>query len=66
MKIILGGKETEIPDVISIIRLLELKKISPTHTVVEINGEIILSEHWTETEIAEGDRVEILSFVGGG
>jgi len=33
---------------------------------VELNGEIIPRTSWSEVQIVEGDRLEIVHFVGGG
>ncbi|WP_433972862.1 sulfur carrier protein ThiS [Tunturiibacter lichenicola] len=33
---------------------------------VEHNGEIVPRSSWTETELKNGDRLEVVHFVGGG
>ena len=33
---------------------------------VELNGEIVPRAGWSETELREGDKVEVVHFVGGG
>jgi len=66
MKVTLSGKTTELPDNISIAQLLNLKNMEPGHTVVELRGEVVLSDQWDSTIIHDGDALEILSFVGGG
>ena len=33
---------------------------------VEINGAIVRRNLWSETRLADGDRVELVQFVGGG
>jgi len=33
---------------------------------VELNGEIVPRGGWAGTEVNEGDRVEVVHFVGGG
>ncbi len=33
---------------------------------VEHNGEIVPRTQWTQADIADGDRLEIVHFVGGG
>jgi thiamine biosynthesis protein ThiS len=42
------------------------KGLEPKTLVVEHNGQVIVSEHWTDTPLCEGDQLELLSFVGGG
>ena len=33
---------------------------------VELNRNIVPREQWAETQLSEGDRLEIVHFVGGG
>jgi sulfur carrier protein len=33
---------------------------------VELNGEIVSRVRWVETIVKEGDRLEVVHFVGGG
>lgn len=33
---------------------------------VELNRDIVPRERWAETTLAEGDRLEVVHFVGGG
>jgi sulfur carrier protein len=46
-----------------VINALELK---PDRIAVEHNGEIVTRATWPEAQIATGDRLEIVHFVGGG
>ena len=39
---------------------------SGKHFVVELNGEILSKEAYTTTKLTAADRLEIVSFVGGG
>jgi thiamine biosynthesis protein ThiS len=63
---LLNGKETISKEARSIGRLLSEHGINPDHVVVEINQEIIRREKYEGSRIKEGDRIEILRFVGGG
>jgi sulfur carrier protein len=47
----------------NVINALELKE---DRIAVEHNGEIVSRTTWTQIQIAEGDRLEIVHFVGGG
>ena len=38
----------------------------PKRIAVERNGEIVFKSQYSSTVLAEGDSVEIVSFVGGG
>ncbi|KAM3090978.1 sulfur carrier protein ThiS [Phormidesmis sp. 146-35] len=46
--------------------LLEQLGLNPRLIAIEYNGEILHRQFWTETEIAEGDRLEVVTIVGGG
>ena len=38
----------------------------PKQIAVERNGEIVFKSQYAETVLGDGDRIEIVSFVGGG
>lgn len=40
--------------------------LNPRLVAVEYNGEILHRQFWEETVMAEGDRLEIVTIVGGG
>ena len=42
-------------------KAFDIKKIA-----VEINGDIVPKSKYSETLLQEGDKVEVVSFVGGG
>lgn len=47
-------------------KLLEQLGLNPRLIAVEYNGEILHRQFWTETEIKNDDRLEIVTIVGGG
>jgi sulfur carrier protein len=50
----------------SVLGLLELLDIDPRRVAVEINLEILPKSDYATTALCDGDRVEIVRFVGGG
>ncbi len=46
--------------------LLEELKIMPARVAVEVNLKIIRKAEYDKYELADGDVVEIVNFVGGG
>lgn len=50
----------------SALKLVESLGVDPKKVVLEINGSIIKRADWPDTPMADGDRVELVSFVGGG
>ena len=52
--------QTKLPD------FLKQLNLNPRLIAIEYNGEILHRQFWEETEMQEGDRVEIVTIVGGG
>jgi len=46
--------------------LVEQLGMKPDRVAVELNRDIVPRDQWARTELAEGDRLEIVHFVGGG
>ena len=47
-------------------QFLEQLGLNPRLVAVEYNGEILHRQFWNATEMKEGDRLEIVTIVGGG
>jgi len=46
--------------------LVEVLGMKPDRVAIELNREIVPREQWPQTPLHEGDRLEIVHFVGGG
>jgi thiamine biosynthesis protein ThiS len=46
--------------------LVELLGLAPERLAVELNYNVIRRGEWPRVELSEGDRIEIVHFVGGG
>ncbi len=66
IKIILNGTEAEIASENLYDFIAGEKKLIPENVVAELNYNIIKREFWKETKLKTNDRLEIVSFVGGG
>ena len=69
MKIRVNGKEKKIEvknEKALLSNTLELLGYKPNTIVVEVNDLIINSKKWDNEFLKEGDRLEIVSIVGGG
>jgi sulfur carrier protein len=66
MKIVLNGKDFEIEKELTIQELLERLSIRPERVAVEVNLQVIKKAKFQEHILKDGDRVEIVNFVGGG
>jgi thiamine biosynthesis protein ThiS len=64
--IIVNGKDTDLPDDSRVTDLIAKLGLSPERLAVEINRKVIRRAGWDSTTLSEGDRVEIVHFVGGG
>jgi thiamine biosynthesis protein ThiS len=46
--------------------LVESLQMKPDRVAVELNRDIVQRDRWPETQLKDGDRLEIVHFVGGG
>lgn len=65
MNIFVNGNEEYI-EPCTLAQLIACKKLDAGALVIELNQQIIKQEFWPTTELQDGDRLEMLSFVGGG
>jgi len=66
MKISLNGKPVMIDEATTLAALIQDKCPNPKTVVAEVNETIIKRETWAATQLSENDRVELVTFVGGG
>lgn len=66
MQIVLNGENTEIANGYSVSGLLEKLGIGLERVAVEVNMEIVPKANYDIHLLADGDRIEIVHFVGGG
>ena len=64
--ITLNGEPYELNEPLSVADLLEKLAIDPRRVAVEHNLSILKRHLFAETRVQEGDRIEIVNFVGGG
>jgi sulfur carrier protein len=69
LSIILNGQPrsfTTLPESPSLEDLVLELGLKSDRVAVEHNGEIVPRTGWSEASLAEGDRLELVHFVGGG
>jgi sulfur carrier protein len=67
MLVQLNGKRVELDDEVNTVRALLMSyQLQEKIVVVERNGEIVDRARYETTPVADGDRIEIVHFVGGG
>lgn len=66
IKLIINGQERELKGVENLAALIDSLGMRVDRVAVELNRELVPRERWAETPVADGDRLEIVHFVGGG
>ena len=69
MRLVVNGRERDIAALSSPSRLaavLERLELRADRVAVELNGDLAPRTAWGEIEVRQGDRLEIVHFVGGG
>ncbi len=66
MKVRVNGEGIEVQEGTTLLDYLQQKGVNPQLVVVEYNREIVKRDTWHEVVLQEGDKIEILAFVGGG
>ena len=66
MGIYVNSNERDVPDGTSVQGLIEILGLEQKRVAVEVNAELVVKSEWLSSILKAGDRVEIVSFVGGG
>lgn len=66
MQVTVNGQERELNCGMNVTELLDLFELQPIRAAVEINEDLVPRATFSSTTIQDGDRVEIVTFVGGG
>jgi sulfur carrier protein len=65
MKLTINGQEQDFAAA-TLAALVEHLGMKQDRVAVELNRNIVPRSQWSETNLAEGDHLEIVHFVGGG
>jgi sulfur carrier protein len=66
LDITVNGEARQVPSGLDVPRLLAHLGIRAERVAIERNLDILPREQWNATQVAPGDRYEIVHFVGGG
>lgn len=69
MKLQINGVERDFansPSPFTLVALVESLGMKSDRVAIELNREIVPRDRWASTYLAEGDRLEVVHFVGGG
>jgi thiamine biosynthesis protein ThiS len=62
----INGEQREFPDGLTVAALVAQLGMKPDRVAVELNLEIVPRGDWEATTLKDGDRLEVVHFVGGG
>jgi thiazole synthase len=62
----INGESRQLPDVLTVAQLLAHLGYHGRGLAVEVNEEVVPTQQHSDHRLSEGDRVEIVTFVGGG
>ena len=66
MKLFINGEESPFVGVATLAELIDELGMKGDRVAVELNREIVPRAQWNDTRLRDGDRLEIVHFVGGG
>jgi len=65
MQLFINGEELQL-EVTTVATLVEQRGMQAERVAVELNREIVPRADWPKAALREGDKLEIVHFVGGG
>jgi thiamine biosynthesis protein ThiS len=66
MQLTINGENKEFNGLATIADLAAALALNPTQVAIERNLAIVPRSAYAQTPVAEGDRIEIVQFIGGG
>ncbi len=66
MTLIINGEPRDFPDGLTLAALIAQLGMKQDRVAVELNLEIVPRGSWEATALRDGDKLEIVHFVGGG
>lgn len=66
MQLFVNGESNDYANVTTLSQLITELGMKGDRVAVELNRDIVSRAQWAETQLHDGDRLEIVHFVGGG
>ena len=66
MQVEINGEKREVLERMTLKGLVEHLSLAPERLAIELNQTVVRRADWPHTTLSEGDRIEIVHFVGGG
>ena len=66
MQVTINGEKKELAEGLTLAALVEQLGMKSDRVAVERNEDIVSRDRWLQTVLQDGDRLEVVHFVGGG
>lgn len=66
IEVTVNGQPQKIDGPMSINQLLQVVEIPGPYLAVEVNEDVVPKESHDQRQVADGDRIEVVTLVGGG
>lgn len=66
MQLVINGEARDFGPPLTLADLVDQLGMKADRVAIELNRSIVARDQWVKTSLAEGDRLEIVHFVGGG
>ena len=66
MQVVINGENRNFEAPLTLAGLVQVLGMKTDRVAVELNRDIVPRDQWDRTQLADGDRLEIVHFVGGG
>jgi len=66
VEVTINGNARQFSSGLTLVDLIQQLGMKSDRVAVELNREIVPRDHWATTSLNNGDRLEIVHFVGGG
>lgn len=65
-EVFVNGEKREVPAELNLRQFLEHLSLPAGRIAIEVNREVVPRRIWEEKQVNDGDRIEVVHFVGGG
>ena len=66
LRVFINGESKEISGTPSLAELIDQLDLPAARIAIELNRDVVRRNDWSSTILQDGDRIEIVHFVGGG
>ncbi len=66
MNIFINGETKQLNQTLNLIELLKHFSLPSERIAIELNREVVRKKDWENIKINDGDKLEVIHFVGGG